>query len=51
MKEPEMKRIASLIDRVLKAPEDESNLRAVHDDVKELALAYPLYPSPVGVEV
>ncbi len=51
MKEPEMKRIASLIDRVLQAPEDEANLRAVHEDVKELALAYPLYPAPVGAEV
>ena len=46
-----MKHIASLIDRVLQAPDDEANLRAVHDDVKELALAYPLYPAPVGVEV
>ncbi len=51
MKEPEMKRIASLIDRVLQAPEDEANLRAVHADVKELALAYALYPAPVGAAV
>ena len=51
MKEPEMKRIASLIDRVLQAPEDEANLRAVHADVKDLALAYALYPAPVGAAV
>ena len=51
MKEPEMQRIASLIDRVLQAPDDESNLRAVHEDVKELALGFPLYPAPVGAEV
>jgi glycine hydroxymethyltransferase len=51
MKEPEMKRIASLIDRVLQAPEDQANLQAVHADVKELAMAYPLYPAPVGAGV
>jgi glycine hydroxymethyltransferase len=51
MKEAEMKQIASLIDRVLLAPEDEANLRAVHHDVKELAAAFPLYPAPVGAEV
>ncbi len=51
MKEPDMKRIASLIDRVLQAPEDEANLRSVHADVKELALAYPLYPAPIGAGV
>ena len=51
MKEPEMLRIASLIDRVLQAPEDEANLRAVHDDVKDLAAGFPLYPAPVGAEV
>ena len=51
MKEPEMLRIAALIDRVLQAPEDEANLRAVHDDVKDLAAGFPLYPAPVGAEV
>jgi glycine hydroxymethyltransferase len=51
MKEPDMKRIASLIDRVLQAPEDDANLRSVHADVKELALAYPLYPAPIGAGV
>ncbi len=51
MKEPEMLRIASLIDRVLQAPDDESSLRSVHADVKDLAAAFPLYPAPVGAEV
>ncbi|HYW48963.1 MAG TPA: serine hydroxymethyltransferase [Gemmatimonadaceae bacterium] len=51
MKEGEMQRIASLIDRVLLSPEDEANLRAVHADVKELAAGFPLYPAPVGAAV
>ena len=51
MKESEMQRIAVLIDRVLQAPDDEANLRAVHADVKDLAAGFPLYPAPVGAEV
>jgi len=51
MKEPEMQRIAILIDRVLLAPDDEANLRAVHADVKDLTAGFPLYPAPVGAEV
>ena len=51
MKEPEMLRIAALIDRVLQAPDDQANLRAVHNDVKDLAAGFPLYPAPVGAEV
>ncbi len=51
MKEPEMQRIAILIDRVLNAPEDEGNLRAVHADVKDLAAGFPLYPAPIGATV
>ena len=51
MKEGEMQRIASLIDRVLQAPDDEANLRAVHHDVKDMAAGFPLYPAPVGAEV
>jgi len=46
MKEGEMRRIADLIDRVLRAPEDESVLRAVRSDVRELAAEFPLYPAP-----
>ena len=51
MKEPEMLTIARLIDRVLQAPHDEANLRAVHADVKDLAAGFPLYPAPVGAAV
>jgi glycine hydroxymethyltransferase len=46
MKEPEMKRIAEYIDRVLQAPEDDSVLRAVRSDVRALANEFPLYPAP-----
>jgi glycine hydroxymethyltransferase len=43
MKEPEMARIATLIDRVLMAPEDASVHAAVRADVKALTEAFPLY--------
>lgn len=43
MKEPEMQRIAALIDRVLTAPEDPSVHAAVRADVKALTEAFPLY--------
>ncbi|MEX2180280.1 MAG: serine hydroxymethyltransferase [Gemmatimonadaceae bacterium] len=46
MREPQMQRIAELIDRVLCAPEDRTVLDAVHADVRELAGAFPLYPAP-----
>ena len=48
MKEGEMRRIAELIDRVLRAPEDEGVLRLVRSEVKELANGFPLYPVPIG---
>jgi glycine hydroxymethyltransferase len=51
MKEAEMRTIAALIDRVLRAPEDEANLKAVHADVRELASAFPLYPAAVAAGV
>ncbi len=51
MKEGEMQQIATLIDRVLNAPDDAANLASVHADVKELAASFPLYPAPVGVGV
>ena len=47
MKEKEMKRIADLIDRVLKAPEDEKVIARARDEVRELAGEFPLYPTPV----
>src|SRR5262249_10044423 len=43
-KEPEMRRVAELIDRVLSAPTDESVAKAVREEVRELANAFPLYP-------
>ena len=44
MKEPEMRRIAELIDAVLAAPDDETVLRRVRGDVRDLAGEFPLYP-------
>ncbi len=46
MKEPEMVRIAELIDRVLAAPEDASVATQVRAEVKALAGGFPLYPAP-----
>ena len=48
MREPEMARIAELIDRALQAPEDESSLGAVRDDVRELCARFPLYPTEMA---
>jgi glycine hydroxymethyltransferase len=45
MKEPEMDRIASLINTVLSAPEDAALAGRVRDDVRELTNGFPLYPS------
>jgi glycine hydroxymethyltransferase len=50
MREPEMQRIADLIDRVLRAPEDQSVLNTVRGEVRELASAFPLYPVPAAAE-
>jgi len=52
MKEPEMLRIAEWIDRVLRAPADESVLKRVREEVRELCQAFPVYPrraSPITV--
>ena len=51
MREPEMRRIAELIDAVLAAPEDEAAITRVRSGVRELAAAFPLYPGaqePIG---
>jgi glycine hydroxymethyltransferase len=48
MKEPEMKRITEMIDRVLRAPDDAGVLHAVRAEVRELAGAFPLYPVPAA---
>jgi glycine hydroxymethyltransferase len=43
MKEKEMEEIAELIDTVLKAPQDERNLKDVRDRVHALTRRFPLY--------
>jgi glycine hydroxymethyltransferase len=43
MKEEEMGRIATFIDRALAAPEDAASLAKIKHEVKELANAFPLY--------
>ena len=43
MKEEEMKLIAQLIDRVLKNPKDEGNLKEVKFEVENICQNYPLY--------
>ena len=50
MGEPEMARIAELIDRVLAAPDDAARLDEVRRDVRELAARFPLYPAPADEE-
>ena len=46
MREPEMERIAELIDRVLMSAEDASVAEQVKDEVRALAASFPLYPAP-----
>ncbi|MEX0909237.1 MAG: serine hydroxymethyltransferase, partial [Gemmatimonadaceae bacterium] len=45
MKEPEMERIAGLIERVLAAPDDDSVRETVRAEVRELTGGFPLYPA------
>ena len=45
MREPEMDAVASLIARVLAAPDDESVAVAVRADVEVLCRRFPLYPT------
>jgi glycine/serine hydroxymethyltransferase len=44
MKEPEMARIAELIDRVLARPGDGGVEATVRSQVQELTAQFPLYP-------
>ena len=44
MKEPEMERIAELINNVVSAPDDTANSAKVKDAVRELTDRFPLYP-------
>ena len=58
MREAEMRQIASLIEAALGAAENESELTTIRAEVRELALAFPLYPEgrrvnrlpPTGVD-
>jgi len=43
MREPEMSRIAALMDRVLRAPDDANEKAAVREEVRELTRSFPLY--------
>jgi len=45
MKEGEMRTIAAMIDRVLRAPADEATLREVGAEARQLAGGFPLYPT------
>jgi glycine hydroxymethyltransferase len=46
MREPEMERIAELIDQVLMSAEDAAVAERVRDEVRALSAAFPLYPVP-----
>ena len=46
MGEGEMERIAELIDRVLRAADDQHVINTVRSEVRDLAGAFPLYPVP-----
>jgi glycine hydroxymethyltransferase len=48
MKEPEMRDIAGMIDRVLAAPEDSGVASGIMDEVRELTSRFPLYPHAFG---
>jgi len=47
LKQPEMQRVAELIDATLAAPDDVTVGERVRADVRELTSAFPLYPAPV----
>ncbi len=49
MKEAEMKKIAAMISKVLKAPDDESVLKEVKGEVQELVQEFPLYAERLEV--
>jgi len=48
MKESEMREIASMIERVLAAPDDTNVATAVSGEVREIASRFPLYPHSFG---
>jgi glycine hydroxymethyltransferase len=46
MREPEMARIAELIDQVLMSAEDAGVAERVKEEVRSLSASFPLYPAP-----
>jgi hypothetical protein len=58
MREAEMRQIGGLLEAALGAAEKEDELRAIRGEVREIALAFPLYPEgrrvnrlpPTGVD-
>jgi glycine hydroxymethyltransferase len=44
----EMEKVAGLIDQALVHRDSETNLHKVHEQVCELARAYPIYQEPLG---
>ncbi|HKG90826.1 MAG TPA: serine hydroxymethyltransferase [Gemmatimonadaceae bacterium] len=50
MREPEMRRIAELMDQAVTGHQDEGALARVRDEVRELTSAFPLYPVAAGAE-
>jgi len=50
MREPEMSRIAALMDRVLADPENVTLIEEVRAEVRDFAAGFPLYPETEGAE-
>ena len=48
LKEPEMREIASFIDRILSSPDDAGTAGDVTNEVRELMSRFPLYPQSFG---
>jgi glycine hydroxymethyltransferase len=48
MREPEMERIAELIDLALQSPDDVDAAARIRGEVRELTVAFPLYPTAVA---
>jgi glycine hydroxymethyltransferase len=48
LKEDDMREIASLIDRILSAPEDAGVAASVSNEVREMMSRFPLYPNSFG---
>lgn len=49
LKEPEMKKIADLIDRVITSPEDEQTISTVRKEVNTMMSSFPLYKNQESI--